>query len=311
MNILVTGACGYKGSVLVPKLLRLGHKVFAIDIMWFGNFLNPHENLTVEKFDIRDADNLDLSNIDVVIHLASVANDPCGDLDPKLTWEISCLATMRLAENAKNSKVKQFIYASSGSVYGIKDEKEVTEELPLVPISEYNKTKMVAERVLLSYRNDFQVQIVRPATVCGLSPRMRLDVSVNMLTMQALSKGEITVLGGEQTRPNIHIDDITDLYIFLLENKELSGIFNAGFENLSIKQIAESVKLNTGSRISTKASNDPRSYRINSDKLVKTGFNPKKKVQDAISEIKNAFNSGDLKNEPYFYNLQWMKKNEH
>ena len=127
MNILVTGACGYKGSVLVPKLLRLDHKVVAVDVMWFGNFLNPHEKLTVKNFDIRDADNLDLSNIDVVIHLASVANDPCGDLDPKLTWEISCLATMRLAENAKNSKVKQFIYASSGSVYGIKDEKEVTD----------------------------------------------------------------------------------------------------------------------------------------------------------------------------------------
>ena len=142
-----------------------------------------------------------LTGVDTIIHLASIANDPCGDLNPKLTWEVSALATMQLADYAKRYGVKQFIYASSGSVYGIKDEPQVTEELELKPISEYNKTKMVAERVLLSYQNDMAVQIIRPATVCGYSPRMRLDVSVNMLTMQALSKGKITVFGGKQTRP--------------------------------------------------------------------------------------------------------------
>ena len=148
---MVTGACGYKGSVLVPKLLNEGHTVVAVDVQWFGNFLPAHPNLTVHKTDVRDVEQLSFKNIDVVIHLASIANDPCGDLNPKLTWEVSALATMRLADSAVRSGVKHFIYASSGSVYGLKDEDKVTEDLTLEPISEYNKTKMVAERVLLSY----------------------------------------------------------------------------------------------------------------------------------------------------------------
>ena len=204
-HILVTGACGYKGSVLVPKLLKSGHKVTALDVQWFGNELPAHENLVVEKKDVRDVGNIPLDDIDVIIHLASVANDPCGDLNPKLTWEISALATMQLADKAKRCGVEHFIYASSGSVYGVKEEEQVTEDLSLEPISEYNKTKMVSERVLMSYSEDMAVQIVRPATVCGLSPRMRLDVSVNMLTMQALMNNKITVFGGNQTRPNIHM----------------------------------------------------------------------------------------------------------
>ena len=215
MKILVTGACGYKGTVLVPKLLAAGHAVTAFDIMWFGNYLVPHPKLTVVKGDVRNIDDIPLDGVDAIIHLSSVANDPCGDLDPKLTWEISCLATMQLADRAARRGIKRFVYASSGSVYGIKDEDQVTEDLELTPISEYNKTKMVAERVLLSYADKMTVQIIRPATVCGYSPRMRLDVSVNMLTMQALTKEHITVFGGAQTRPNIHMDDITDIYIFI------------------------------------------------------------------------------------------------
>jgi nucleoside-diphosphate-sugar epimerase len=210
LKILVTGACGYKGTVLVPKLLSAGFEVVALDTMWFGNFLGPHECLTVIKGDVCQADSIDLKGIDAIIHLASIANDPCGDLEPKLTWEVSALATMRLADKAVRHGVKRFIYASSGSVYGVKEELQVTEDLELKPISDYNKTKMVAERVLLSYADLLNVQIVRPATVCGYSPRMRLDVSVNMLTMQALTKGTITVFGGKQVRPNIHIDDITE-----------------------------------------------------------------------------------------------------
>jgi nucleoside-diphosphate-sugar epimerase len=172
MNVFVTGACGYKGTVLVPKLLAGGHHVIAFDIMWFGCHLEPHPNLLVVEGDIRAADHLDLVGVDVVIHLSSVANDPCSDLNPLLTWEISCLATMRLADRASRQGVRQFIYASSGSVYGLKEEASVTEDLELVPLSEYNKTKMVAERVLLSYSESMAVQIVRPATVCGLSKRM-------------------------------------------------------------------------------------------------------------------------------------------
>jgi nucleoside-diphosphate-sugar epimerase len=308
-NIFVTGACGFKGTVLVPKLLAAGHQVTAHDIMWFGNFLEPHHQLTVVKGDIRNADELDLSNFDAVIHLSSVANDPCSDLDPLLTWEISCLATMRLADRAARQGVPHFIYASSGSVYGLKDEPQVTEDLELVPLSEYNKTKMVGERVLLSYSDRMVVQIVRPATVCGLSPRMRLDVAVNLLTMQALTRGEITVLGGDQTRPNIHIDDVTDLYLFLLDHPEATGIFNAGFENISIMDIAKLATKYAHASIVTKSSNDPRSYRVNSDKLLATGFRPKKTVEDAIREICDAYSLGKLKDEPQFHNLRWMQEN--
>ncbi len=308
MKLFVTGACGYKGSVLVPKLLRAGHQVVAFDAQWFGNELQPHPDLKVVKGDVRNPDEIDLTGIDAIIHLSSVANDPCGDLDPKLTWEISCLATMQLADRANRSGIKRFIYASSGSVYGVKDEEHVTEDLELLPISEYNKTKMCGERIVLSYSDDMVVQIVRPATVCGYSPRMRLDVSVNMLTMQALQNGKITVFGGDQTRPNIHIDDITDLYIFLLDHPEHTGVYNAGFENISIMDIARMVSNHVAAEITVTPSNDPRSYRVNSDKLLATGFRPKKTVEDAIKEIVGMYRQGALKNDDRWYNLKWMQK---
>lgn len=309
MNILVTGACGFKGTVLVPKLLERGHNVHAIDTQWFGNLLPAHDQLTVSKLDVRVINEIPLDGVDTVIHLASVANDPCGDLDPVLTWEVSALATMQLADMAVRKGVKQFIYASSGSVYGVKDEDQVTEDLILTPISGYNKTKMVSERVLLSYKEDMKIQIVRPATVCGYSPRMRLDVAVNLLTMQALTKGQITVLGGNQIRPNIHIDDITDLYCDMVERPDaFEGVYNAGFENLSIMQIAEMVKDSTGAEIIVKESNDPRSYRVNSDRLLATGFRPKKTVAHAIQEITDLYKAGTLKDEDRFYNLKWMQK---
>ncbi len=308
MKILVTGGCGYKGSVLVPKLLNAGHNVVVIDTQWFGNHLSYHQQLEVIKGSVLEPGNINFDGVDAIIHLASIANDPCGDLDPKLTWEVSALSTMQFADRAKRAGVKRFIYASSGSVYGVKEEEQVTEDLTLEPISEYNKTKMVAERVLLSYVDDMTVQIVRPATVCGLSPRMRLDVSVNMLAMQALTNGEITVLGGKQTRPNIHMNDITDLYLFLLDNPNVTGIYNAGFENLSIMEIAEMVVSKVDAKITVKPSNDPRSYRINSDKLLATGFKPKKTVEDAINEIIEAYQQKKLANEPSYYNLGWMKQ---
>lgn len=308
MKILVTGGCGYKGHVLVPKLLERGHEVIALDTQWFGNFFESHPKLSVMKADVCQIESVPLDGVDCIIHLSSIANDPCGDLNPKLTWEVSALATMQLADKAKRANVKHFIYASSGSVYGIKEDLQVTEELELNPISEYNKTKMVAERVLLSYQNDMTVQIIRPATVCGYSPRMRLDVSVNMLTMQALSKGKITVFGGMQTRPNIHIDDITDVYLHMLDHPELTGIYNAGFENISILDIANMVTKYIPVEIAVTQSNDPRSYRVNSDKLLATGFRPKKKVEDAIKEIIEKFKNGLIKDEDRFYNLKWMQQ---
>ena len=309
MKILVTGGCGYKGSVVVPKLLERGYDVTVVDIMWFGNFLEPHPNLRIVTADVRCTEKIPLDGIAVIIHLASVANDPCSDLDPKLTWEISALATMQLADAAVRHGVKQFIYASSGSVYGVKDEEQVTEDLSLEPISEYNKTKMVAERVLLSYRDDMLVQIIRPATVCGYSPRMRLDVSVNMLTMQALTNGVITVFGGDQVRPNIHIQDITDLYLYCIDKGEqINGVYNAGFENLSILEITQKVIARVPAEIQVTGSSDPRSYRVNSDKLLATGFRPQKTVDDAIDELVAEYRNGNLKDEDRFHNLRWMKR---
>jgi nucleoside-diphosphate-sugar epimerase len=309
MKLLVTGGCGYKGSVLVPKLLAIDHDVTVVDAQWFGDFLSPHPRLRVLRLDIRDIDMIPLKGVDAIIHLASVANDPCSELDPRLTWEISALATMQLADAAVRAGIRQFIYASSSSVYGIKEEDRVTEDLTLKPISEYNKTKMVAERVLMSYRENMLVQIIRPATVCGYSPRMRLDVSVNMLTMQALTKGVITVFGGQQMRPNIHIQDIADLYIFCLEKgEELKGVYNAGFENITILDIARRVAQQIPAEIKITESQDPRSYRVNSDKLLGTGFRPTKKVEDAIGEIADAYYCGKLRDEDICYNLRWMKK---
>ena len=308
MKILVTGGCGYKGHVLIPKLLDKDYEVIAFDLQWFGNYLVPHKNLKVVKGDVRDIESIPLEGVDCIIHLSSIANDPCGDLNPQLTWEVSALATMQLADQARRRGIRRFIYASSGSVYGVKDELQVTEDLELKPISEYNKTKMVGERVLLSYNKDMVVQIVRPATVCGSSPRMRLDVSVNLLTMQALSKGKITVFGGDQVRPNIHIDDITDLYLHLIDHPEITGIYNAGFENISIMDIAKMVTQHIPVEIAVTPSNDPRSYRINSDKLLATGFRPKKTVNDAIREIIAKYRAGELKDEDHYYNLRWMEQ---
>ncbi len=308
MKILVTGATGYKGSVLVPKLLAAGHNVVAFDTQWFGNFLPEHQNLSVVKGDVRELSSIPFDGVDAIIHLASIANDPCGDLNPKLTWEVSALATMQIADHAARNGIKHFIYASSGSVYGVKDEDQVTEDLSLEPISEYNKTKMVSERVLLSYSDKMTVQIVRPATVCGLSPRMRLDVAVNMLTMQAIKNGRITVFGGDQSRPNIHIDDITGLYLFLLNNPQVTGVYNAGFENITIGEIADILARRTGADVITTPSNDPRSYRVNSDKLLATGFKPKKCVENAIEEIISAYKAGKLEDSEQWYNLKWMEK---
>ena len=309
MRVFVTGAMGYKGAVLVPRLLQAGHHVTAFDIGWFGHVHQNAKNLEAIVGDLRDPESYELNGVDCVIHLASIANDPSGALDQTLTWEISCLASQQLLAKCVSSGVKQFIYASSGSVYGIKDEPQVTEELPLLPLTAYNKTKMCAERIVLSYGDEMQTQIVRPATVCGLSPAMRNDVSVNLLTLSALSKSKITVFGGAQIRPNIHIEDICSVYEHFLHNPQYTGIFNAGFENLSISEIARIVQKYVDVEIVTTPSNDLRSYRINSSKLLKTGFTPKKNVDMAVRELVNAYEAGIWSDNPRFSRTNWMKEN--
>lgn len=308
MKILVTGGCGYKGSVLIPLLLADGHQVVSVDTQWFGNYLQPHPNLNNLKLDIRQTDAIPLEGVESIIHLANIANDPAVDLNPTLSWEVNVLAGQQLADRAVRAGVKQFLFASSGSVYGVKDEPNVTEDLILVPISVYNKTKMVAERVFLSYADKMQVHCIRPATVCGLSPRMRLDVSVNMLTYQALKNGRITVFGGDQTRPNIHIQDIANIYRHFLAYPEISsGCYNAGFENISILTIAEMVKSSLGAEIIVSSSNDPRSYRQDSSKLLATGFKPMYSVEKAIKEIASAYEKGELPDGDSCYTVKWMK----
>lgn len=309
MNILLTGGCGYVGTPLTQSLLDRGHTVTVVDLQWFGNFLPAHPNLTVIREDVRNVDRVPMAGVDVVMHLANIANDPCADLDSKLNWEVNTLATMLLVERAIGHKVPQFIFASSGSVYGVKDEPEVTEELSLVPISDYNKTKMISERVLLSYADRICINIVRPATVCGYSPRMRLDLSVNLLTMAALAKGKITVFGGDQTRPNIHLKDMVRVYHHFLDHgRRLPGIFNAGFENISILDIAERVRRHVPAEIVVTPSNDPRSYRLSSKKLLATGFAPQFTVEDGIQDVIAAYRDGRLRDHERCYNIKTMKQ---
>lgn len=309
MHILLTGGCGYIGTWLTEQLLAREFRVTVVDTLWFGNYLPEHKNLTVLQGDIRNTNQLPDKGVDVIIHLANIANDPCVELDPTLSWEVNALGTMQLAEYAVRHGVKQFIYSSSGSVYGVKEEEQVTEELKPEPISVYNKTKMVGERILLSYKDAMIVQCIRPATVCGYSPRMRLDLSVNLLTMQALAKGKITVFGGNQMRPNIHVRDIVGVFLhFLSAGDKIQGIYNAGFENMSILQIAQTVTKHVPAEIVLTESQDPRSYRLNADKLLATGFSPRFSVETAIKEIVEAFHVGKLRDEEKYYNLKWMKK---
>jgi nucleoside-diphosphate-sugar epimerase len=309
MKILLTGGCGYVGTPLTLSLLDQGHTVTVVDLQWFGNFLPTHPNLTVIKEDVRHADRIPMAGIDVVMHLANIANDPCSDLNSKLNWEVNTLASMLLVERAIAHRVPQFIFASSGSVYGVKEEAEVTEDLPLVPISDYNKTKMVSERVLLSYADKICVNVIRPATVCGYSPRMRLDLSVSLLTMQALVKQKITVFGGDQTRPNIHLKDMIRVYHHFLEHGlKLPGVFNAGFENISILDIADRVKRHLPAEVIVTPSNDPRSYRLSSKKLLSTGFAPRHTVEDGICDVIAAYRDGRLRDEERYYNIKTMKK---
>lgn len=308
MHVLITGGCGFVGTVLTQQLLELGHQVTVFDIMWFGNNLSDHNNLKVVKGDIRDTDQIPMEGVEAVIHLANIANDPCGELNSKLSWEVNVLATMGLVEKAISCGVKQFIYASSGSVYGVKEEPQVTEELSLVPISDYNKTKMISERVLLSYSDAITIQCIRPATICGYSPRTRLDLSVNMLTMQALTNARITVFGGDQTRPNIHIQDMISVYLhFLALGDTAAGIFNAGFENISIMDIANRVAKVVPAEIVVTESNDPRSYRLNSDNLLSTGFKPNSTVSQGIQDIIEAYRSGKITDNDNCYNIRAMK----
>jgi nucleoside-diphosphate-sugar epimerase len=311
MKILVTGGSGYVGSLLVPKLLKLNYQVLVIDTFWYGDFLKKHKNLKKVKKNILDLEKKDLKNIDGVIHLAGIANDTSSDLIPKLTWEITCLGTKILCDLCKENKVKFFIYASSSSVYGVKKEKKVHEELSCKPISDYNKTKLVTEKIIQGYDKYFKNFLIRPATLYGEAPKMRLDLTLNILTEQAAKKKVINVHGGEQYRPYLHVNDMVDLYIFLIKKykKIKSGPYNASSGNMKVIDKAKLIsKINNKVKIKIKKIIDIRSYRVDSSKLNKIGFFPKENLEEALLRMYNLFKNNKIKNKPQFYSIYWIKK---
>ena len=331
-KVLITGGAGYVGAVLVPKLLRRGIAVRVLDLYIFGrdvlNDVKNHPLLEEIQGDIRDTDLMgrSLKGVDAVIHLACISNDPSFELDPALGRSINYDAFGPLVKLAKQNKVRRFIYASSSSVYGVKKEKNVTENLPLEPLTDYSKYKALCETILLNERNSgFATLVLRPATVCGYSPRLRLDLTVNILTHHAVNNRKIKVFGGDQMRPNIHIDDMTDLYLRSLEwpDKSVDGkIYNAGYENHTVQQLAEMVRSAVSKmvpgreqlEIETTPSDDQRSYHISSEKIKRElGFSAKRTIEDAICDLVNAFQAGKLPDsmtDARYYNLRIMKNLE-
>ena len=322
-SVLVTGGAGYVGSVLVPKLLAAGHKVRVLDAYYFGQqslaHVRGHGNLSEIKGDLRDKATVEAALIgcDAVIHLACISNDPSFELDPTLGRSINYDAFLPLVQLSKRRGVRRFIYASSSSVYGIKQEDDVTEELPLEPLTDYSKYKAMCEDVLSAERRPgFVTLVIRPATVCGYSPRLRLDLSVNILTNLAYHKREITVFGGSQRRPNLHIEDMTDLYVAALAwpDEKIDGkIFNAGWQNLSIRQIADLVKGEVGDdvRIVTSPTDDLRSYHISSKKIERElGWTPRHTVADAVRDLLVAFQAGKVPHsltDARYFNIKTMQ----
>ena len=310
MKIIITGGAGYIGTKLTSSLLSDGHKVTVIDNCWFGNFLKKNKKFKLIKKDIRKFNEINIPSADVLIHLANIANDPSVELNPNLSWEVNVLASKQIAEHAIKKKIKKIIFFSSGSVYGVKKEKNVTEELSLRPISIYNKTKMIAERVFLSYGDKIDIICLRPATVCGLSKRLRLDLTVNKLTFDGFFKKKIFVDGGKQIRPNVNINDLVRVVKhFLLRKKFNHSIYNVGFENLSIKKIAQKIAKKTKAKIIIKRKKDIRSYRQDSRRLIKTGFNPKFDIDLAIDGLIEHFSTKKVHNFGVKnFNLKQMKK---
>lgn len=323
-NLLITGGAGYVGSALIPSLLEKEYNVTVYDLYLYGNVfshLKDHPNLTQVKADIRDKNKiLDVAkNIDAIIHLACISNDPSYELDPNLGKSINYDAFFNVLDAAKKNNVKRFIYASSSSVYGIKNEENVRENVPAEPLTDYSKFKLECEKKLLNFDEpNMERAVVRPATVCGYAPRLRLDLVVNILTIHALINKKIKIFGGEQLRPNINIKDMVRVYEALLSApaKKINGqVFNAGYQNLSVNKIAELIKDTIGDpsiMFETIPTDDIRSYHINSDKIREfLDFVPKYSVQDGIKSICKAHESRLIKdglNNPLYHNIKLMQK---
>jgi len=322
-QVLVTGGAGYVGAVLVPRLLERGYRVKVLDLYIYGDHVldvvKDNPNLTQIKGDIRDVALLQkiVPGCDAVIHLACISNDPSFELNPELGRSINYDAFGGLVDVSRDAGVRRFIYASSSSVYGISEEENVTEELPLKPLTDYSKYKAMCEEVLLQKREPgFTALILRPATVCGYSPRLRLDLTVNVLTNHAVNNRKITIFGGQQMRPNIHIEDVTDLYVNALEWPEelIDGkVFNAGYENHRVSEISEIVRNVVGQDVEvvTTPTDDNRSYHISSEKIKRElGFVPKHTIEEAVRDLVAAFEAGQIPQpmtDIRYYNIKTMQ----
>lgn len=319
-KIFITGGAGYVGAMLVPRLLKDGHSVTVLDVMWYGDeVIDAHPKLEMVTGDIRDKKLLQekIPGHDVVIHLACISNDPSFEMDPDLGRSINLDAFRPLVEISESNGVERFIYASSSSVYGVKSEPDVSEDMSLEPLTDYSKFKAECEKILFEYQSsDFTTVVIRPATVCGYSRRQRLDVVVNILSNLAFHKRKITVFGGQQLRPNIHIADMVEAYVVLLNApKDLVAgeIFNAGYENQSVEELALSVREVMGDDVEliTSPTDDNRSYHISSQKISRVlGFVPRHTIRDAIVDMKEALENGllpdSLTDERYF-NIKRMQ----
>jgi len=323
-NVLVIGGAGYVGAVLVPELLEKGHGVTVLDLFIYGDDvfsgLEDHPRLKLVKGDMREIGIVEaaLEGCDAVIHLACISNDPSFELDPELGKSINYDSFRPIVQAAKKAGVSRFIYASSSSVYGIKEGVDVTEDLTLEPLTDYSKFKVMCENELQEERAPgFHTTIIRPATVCGYSPRQRLDVIVNILTNHAVNNGKVRVFGGPQLRPNIHIRDMCRVYHMCLELPESQvdgGVFNAGFENHSVLKLAEIVRDVVGDTVemSVEPTDDPRSYHISSERIShELGFQPEFTIEHAVRDLKLAFEEGrfeDSLNNPLYFNIKRMQE---
>lgn len=322
-RVLVTGGAGYVGAVLVPKLLEANVAVTVLDLMMYGSDvfdgIEDRSKLTLVEGDIRDGNTVKqaLDGCDAVIHLACISNDPSFELNPTLGKSINLDAFRPLVEASRDASIRRFIYASSSSVYGVKEEPHVTEDMNLEPLTDYSRFKADCEKILAEYQSsDFTTVTIRPATVCGYSPRQRLDVIVNILSNHAWHNRKIRVFGGSQLRPNIHIEDMTDLYIQLLQepDERIAGkIFNAGYENHPVSEIAEMVRSEMGDdvQVGVEPTDDPRSYHISSQKIADhLGFVPKHTIAEAVGDLKRAFAQGLLPNamtDKRYFNIKTMQ----
>jgi len=318
-HVLVTGGAGYVGSNLVPKLLAAGYRVTVLDLCIYGDVLPPHPDLRIVNGDLRNPGDVAaaLAGCDAVIHLACISNDPSFDLDPTLGRSINYDCFRPLVRAAKDAGARRFIYASSSSVYGIKNTPDVHEDLALEPLTDYSKYKAMCEDVLMAEREPgFVTVILRPATVCGYAPRLRLDLTVNILTNLAINNGRITVFGGTQFRPNLHVEDMTDLYVMLLEAPDAAvdgKVWNAGYHNLKVMEIAEKVREEIGPRVEivVTPTDDHRSYHVSSERIRRDlGFAARRTVENAIVDLRDAFASGRVPNsmtDDRYYNIKRMQ----